>query len=400
MKKIIPLVILIAILIFGAGCVSPTPPVTPPTTGTPAATPSPTPGVPAVPSLIGDWTGTSNGYYYDQFVYLVYNDSLRVKVLSQDGSLFTGEVTFPDGNGTLMTKQFAGVISADGKMIGTGEYPDGGSNGMFLSADAIELVFRDEDDPSTISIDSVERSVAGAKTLLSTPTMPNLVGNWTGTSVGYMDQSGYQVITGTLALQVTAQEGRLFTGKVMYTVNNTQVVKAVAGVLGRDGKTIQTIEYPSGFTNGVVVTADEIELIFSDTANPTTIAIDTLRRSAAPPIPAGKPTTNLVGNWTGTSTGYTWKASGYEKYSVNLSLKVTDQADRFFRGQVSFPANGSMITKNVAGVFGRDGQTIQLVESPEGYSDGLVVTGNNLQLIYRDSTEPSDIAIDTFMRTG
>ncbi len=34
--------------------------------------------------------------------------------------------------------------------------------------------------------------------------------------------------------------------------------KEFAGVFGRDAKTIETVEYPEGFSDGVVISADSI----------------------------------------------------------------------------------------------------------------------------------------------
>ncbi|HOW33980.1 MAG TPA: hypothetical protein PLN32_05915 [Methanoregulaceae archaeon] len=57
------------------------------------------------------------------------------------------------------------------------------------------------------------------------------------------------------------------------------MTKDVAGVLSLDGKSFKTIESPTGFSDGIILSADEIELIFRDTADPSKITIDTLKRS-------------------------------------------------------------------------------------------------------------------------
>jgi hypothetical protein len=110
--------------------------------------------------------------------------------------------------------------------------------------------------------------------------MPDLVGNWTGTFESYRDTGGYQAVHGSLTLTITEQNGRLFKGHVTFPVNGTSVTKDIAGALSRDGKSLWTIESPDGFSDGVIISADEIEVIFRDTAAPTNIAIDTFRRSA------------------------------------------------------------------------------------------------------------------------
>ena len=110
--------------------------------------------------------------------------------------------------------------------------------------------------------------------------MPNLVGNWTGAYEGYMETKGYQVFHESMTMTIVEQKGRLFKGHVTFPLNGTLVTKDIAGALSRDGKSFETIESPEGFSNGVIISSDEIEMIFRDTTAPTRIAIDTFKRSA------------------------------------------------------------------------------------------------------------------------
>jgi hypothetical protein len=109
--------------------------------------------------------------------------------------------------------------------------------------------------------------------------MPNLVGNWTGTYTGYIEETGYQVFYGVLTMKVIEQNDRLFKGQTTFLRNGTVITTDFAGVLSRDGKSFETVEYPDGFSDGVIISEDEIELIFRDNANPSRIAIDTFKRS-------------------------------------------------------------------------------------------------------------------------
>jgi hypothetical protein len=393
------LVLLLAGVLLAAGCTSPAPvPLTP---DAPSSVPVvATPGITVVPELLGTWTGTSTGYI-DQSGYVSFNDVLTLKVTGREGSFFTGEISFPEANGTIVSKAFAGVVGPGGKTFETIEYPGGFSDGVILSADAIELVFRDEAGPSTISLDSLKRATAApGAAAAAAPVMPDLLGTWNGTSVGYMDQSGYQVIHGTMTMEVTGQDGRFFTGQIAYVMNGSTITKEFAGVLGADGKTIETLEIPDGFGNGVVVNADEIELTFRNDAGRSTIAIDSFRRATAPLAPAGKPAAYLVGNWSGTTTGYLWNGSGYEAFSEAITMEITDQADRLFKGQVIFLLNGTQNTKDFAGVFDRDGITFATIEFPDGFSDGIIVTADEVLFTFRDTGDPSRIAVDTFKRVA
>lgn len=118
--------------------------------------------------------------------------------------------------------------------------------------------------------------------LVTTPVTqvePNLIGNWTGTFTGYIDTAGYQVFQEPMILNIVEQSDRLFKGRVTYPLNGTMVTKDIAGALSLDGRSFKTIEYPGGFSDGVIISADEIEMIYRDTTDPSKIAIDTLKRS-------------------------------------------------------------------------------------------------------------------------
>lgn len=126
-------------------------------------------------------------------------------------------------------------------------------------------------------------TTSSAPAAVTTPAasgMPDLVGNWTGSYDSYMDTAGFQVSHESLTMTVSEQQGRLFKGYVFFSGNGTMVTKEIAGALGRDGKSFEMIESPDGFSDGVIISADEIEMIFRDTTPPTRIAIDTFRRSA------------------------------------------------------------------------------------------------------------------------
>ena len=381
-----------------AGCTTPT--ATP--NATTPATPAATPAVTALPNLVGNWTGISRGYV-EASGYQVGAEVIRITIVEQTDRLFKGHLSFPV-NGTVTTKEFAGVLGADGKTIETVEYPSGFSDGVVIAADEIELIFRDQANPSTITIDSLMRSTAANQN--ATPAVQpitNLVGKWNGTSIGYsMESSGFMASLTVISINVTEQTDRLFKGQVAYIMNKTVVTKDFAGVLGRDGKTFKTVEYPDGFSNGVIVSADEIELTFRDNVDPSRVDIDSFKRSTATSQAITSPVLaipDIIGNWSGNSTGYMENVSGYQVIQGTLTMQVTEQKDRLFKGQVAYVVNGSPVTKDFAGVFGRDGKAVQTVEYPNGFSDGVVISADQIQLIFRNTAYPSEIAIDTFKRS-
>ena len=109
--------------------------------------------------------------------------------------------------------------------------------------------------------------------------MPNLVGNWTGTYTGYIEETGYQVFSNVVTMRVIEQNDPLFKGQTTFLRNRTVITTDFAGVLSRDGKSFETVEYPDGYGDGVIISEDEIELIFRDNTNPSRIVINTLKRS-------------------------------------------------------------------------------------------------------------------------
>jgi hypothetical protein len=354
-----------------------------------------------MPNLVGNWTGNSRGYV-DTSGYQGVDEVIMMNVVEQTDHLFKGQLYFPL-NGTVKTKEFAGVLGADGKTIEEVEYPDGFSDGVVISADEIELIFRDQANPSTITIDSLKRSTGASQAATSAVSaIPDLLGKWNGTSTGYMKTSGYQMARDVVSVNITEQKGRLFKGQVSYVMNKTLVSKEFAGVFGHNGQTFKTVESPDGFSDGVVISADEIELIFRDNADPSRVVIDLLKRSAASSqvaIPAGSSMPGLVGNWSGISSGFMRTASGYQVIQGAMTMKVSEQTDRLFKGQVAYVMNGTPVTKDFAGVFGRDGKTIETVEYPDGFSDGVIISADEVRLVFRSTSNPSDIAIDIFKRS-
>jgi hypothetical protein len=109
---------------------------------------------------------------------------------------------------------------------------------------------------------------------------PNLLGNWSGTIAGYTKGAGYDAFSNdTMIMKVTEQKGRVFSGDIGLA-NQSGVWKAVtfAGVVGRDGRTLSMVEGKGGHSSGDLVAPGEIEFIYSDEAEPFTIAINSLKR--------------------------------------------------------------------------------------------------------------------------
>jgi len=121
-----------------------------------------------------------------------------------------------------------------------------------------------------------ENTVVAAET-------PGLIGNWTGTMVGYEYGTGYTNFSGyTITMSVTEQRDRIFSGTFIFTNESGVHVwenAPFAAVIGRDGRTITMIEDGGGYTSGSIISSDEIELIYADGNDPFNIAINVLKRS-------------------------------------------------------------------------------------------------------------------------
>ena len=119
---------------------------------------------------------------------------------------------------------------------------------------------------------------AAATPAAPAPITPNLAGTWIGTMLGYEERIGFTDYDKMpITMVVTEQQGRLFSGYLKFGVNSTQTL-AMAGVIGRDGKTFAIVENINGYTTGELIGTDTIELTHVDDADPYSVAIDTLKR--------------------------------------------------------------------------------------------------------------------------
>jgi hypothetical protein len=108
---------------------------------------------------------------------------------------------------------------------------------------------------------------------------------------------------------------------------------------------------------------------------------------------------SLLGNWNGTVNGYT-EGMGYSAFSGDtMTMKVTEQRGRIFSGKIVL-ANQRGVWKDVscAGVIGRDGRTLSLVEGGGGHSSGVLVAPGEIEFIYSYGAEPFTIAINSLKK--
>ena len=79
-------------------------------------------------------------------------------------------------------------------------------------------------------------------------------------------------------------------------------------------------------------------------------------------------------------------------------MVVRQQQDRIFSGTLIFSSNGTTSSVPFAAAIARDGRTFQEVEKDIGYSTGQIVSDNEIEMIYRNSPTPYEIAIDTLTK--
>ena len=107
---------------------------------------------------------------------------------------------------------------------------------------------------------------------------------------------------------------------------------------------------------------------------------------------------DLVGNWTGNTTGY-FDADGAYNLLENDSiiLAVTEQNDRLFTGSITYTREGEEIVEDFAGAIGADNKTLYIAES-KGYGFGTIISEDEIELIYLADGENGRTVINTLYR--
>ena len=110
--------------------------------------------------------------------------------------------------------------------------------------------------------------------------VPNLVGNWTGSQNGYVNEDGVAKLfeNGSISLVITEQNDRLFTGNLTYTINGAEIVEGLAGAIGLDNKALYIAEFDQRYDMGTIISMDEIELIYLADGESGRAFIDRLHR--------------------------------------------------------------------------------------------------------------------------
>ena len=117
-------------------------------------------------------------------------------------------------------------------------------------------------------------------TSISAAEIPNLVGNWSGSSVGYMEDLGYTAYSdGTFTVHITNQTERVFIGYIMKKdALGEEEQKVISGVLSADGTNVYLAEHDEGISLGTILGPDEIELTYLKPGALVYAGIDRLTR--------------------------------------------------------------------------------------------------------------------------
>jgi hypothetical protein len=96
---------------------------------------------------------------------------------------------------------------------------------------------------------------------------PSLVGKWTGPRIGHSLENGFVSSDSGLLIEITNQEGRLFTGKK--TIRHIDIKKKdvtstepISGMITTDGKTLYIADKENGVTIGNIISQDNIEFYY------------------------------------------------------------------------------------------------------------------------------------------
>lgn len=91
---------------------------------------------------------------------------------------------------------------------------------------------------------------------------PDLVGNWTGTSVGHNADTGYfYENTFTYTLVIDEQHGRVYNGTLFEEGINGHKEYPFSGVLTPSQKTMLIADYVKGYNSGFIVNDTAMELV-------------------------------------------------------------------------------------------------------------------------------------------
>ena len=96
--------------------------------------------------------------------------------------------------------------------------------------------------------------------------------------------------------------------------------------------------------------------------------------------------------------GYEQNTGFSDYHNQTMTMIVTGQQGRIFSGHYIWVSNGTVVTEGFAGVIGADGRTLSTAEQDEGYSSGIMLSGNEIELTWHHAGAQYGVAIDSLTR--
>lgn len=109
---------------------------------------------------------------------------------------------------------------------------------------------------------------------------------------------------------------------------------------------------------------------------------------------------DLIGNWTGTSTGHHADIGYIGSGTFEYTFIVTDQKDRIFNGTLVEEGINGHNEYQYSGIIGPDMKKLYLAEHGTGLDVGYLLSDNEMELILLVPEERSIAELCTLKRTG
>lgn len=109
------------------------------------------------PSLLGNWSGTINGYIEGKGDNAYSGDTMTMRITEQKGRIFSGEFVFTNQTAVWKTTTGAGAIGRDGRTLTLVQNGGGYSTGTLVAPDEIEFIYSNGNEPFAISVDSLKK---------------------------------------------------------------------------------------------------------------------------------------------------------------------------------------------------------------------------------------------------
>jgi hypothetical protein len=109
---------------------------------------------------------------------------------------------------------------------------------------------------------------------------------------------------------------------------------------------------------------------------------------------------DLLGKWTGSWSSYD-EGKGYFNATGQgqMIFAFNEQKERIFAGNLTImQGNETLIEEGFAGAIGLDNKSLYITEFEEGYAQGTIISGDEMELIYCIDGNNASVAVDRLRR--